>query len=138
MLFGKLGRSSPKSKFWGRISGGRPRGYPGGRPGAKTSVKPSNSWKAQTYMTPWGFKETSVRKSSGCISFSVTREGQMFSLPKTVQERGGVEVIWRWRWVLAAQRPEQTHRTVWPNPVRVQIQFCRARALSTNCSRQQL
>ena len=25
-------KSSPKSKFWGRKSGGRPRGYPGGRP----------------------------------------------------------------------------------------------------------
>ena len=24
-------KSSPKSKFWGRFSGGRPRGYPGGR-----------------------------------------------------------------------------------------------------------
>ena len=33
-------KSSPKSKFWGRISGGRPRGCPGGRPGPKTSVKP--------------------------------------------------------------------------------------------------
>ena len=32
-------KSSPKSKFWGRISRGCPRGYPGGHPGAKTSVK---------------------------------------------------------------------------------------------------
>ena len=55
-------------KFWGRMSGGRPRGYPGGRPGAKTWVKPSKSWKnkhfgadahdpkARTSMTPGGFK----------------------------------------------------------------------------------
>ena len=27
-------KSRPKSKFWGRISGGCPHGYPGGRPGA--------------------------------------------------------------------------------------------------------
>ena len=70
-------KSSPKGKFWGRMSGGRPRGYPGGRPGAKTSVKPSKSWKnkhfgadvhepkARTSMTPGGFKKTSVRKTSG-------------------------------------------------------------------------
>ena len=72
-------KSSPKSKFWGRTSGGRPRGYPGGRPGAKTSVKPSKSWKnkhfgadihdpkARTSMTAGGFKKTSVRKTSGWI-----------------------------------------------------------------------
>ena len=53
------------------------RGYPGGRPGAKTSVKPSKSWKnkhfgadvhdpkARTSMTRGGFKKTSVRKTSG-------------------------------------------------------------------------
>ena len=34
-------KSSPKSKFWGRISRRRPRGYPGGCPGAKTWVRPS-------------------------------------------------------------------------------------------------
>ena len=28
-------KSSPKSKFWGRISGGRPRGYPGRTSGGK-------------------------------------------------------------------------------------------------------
>ena len=44
-------KSSPKSKFWGRISRGRPRGYPGGRPGAKTSVRPSKSWKNK-HMVP--------------------------------------------------------------------------------------
>ena len=38
-------KSSPKSKILDRISSGRPRGYPGGRPGAKTSVRPSKSWK---------------------------------------------------------------------------------------------
>ena len=38
-------KSSPKNKSWGRISRGRQRGYPGGRPGAKTSVRPSKSWK---------------------------------------------------------------------------------------------
>ena len=38
-------KSSPKSKFWGRISHGHPRGYPSGRPGAKTSVRPLKSWK---------------------------------------------------------------------------------------------
>ena len=70
-------KSSSKSKFWGRISGGRPCGYPGGRPGAKTSVKPSKSWKnkhfgvdvhdpkARMSMTPGGSKKTSVRKTSG-------------------------------------------------------------------------
>ena len=74
----KNGKSSPRSKFWGRISGGRPRGYPGGRPGPKTSVKPRNSGKklafrcgqdakARTSMTPArGLqKKTSVRKISG-------------------------------------------------------------------------
>ena len=35
-------KSSPKSKFWGRISGGHPRGYPGGRPGAKLRSSPRN------------------------------------------------------------------------------------------------
>ena len=46
---------SPKSKFWGRISCGRPRGYPGRRPGAKTSVKHSKSWKKQAFRCgrPW-------------------------------------------------------------------------------------
>ena len=38
-------KSSPKIKFWGRISRGRPYGYPSGRPGAKASVRPSKSWK---------------------------------------------------------------------------------------------
>ena len=38
-------KSSPKSKFWGRICRGRPRGYPGGRPGAKTSVRLSKFWR---------------------------------------------------------------------------------------------
>ena len=42
---GQERKSSPKSKFWGWISGRRPRGYPGGRPGAKTSVRPSKSCK---------------------------------------------------------------------------------------------
>ena len=75
----EIPKISPKSKLWGRISGGRPRGYPGGRPGAKASVKPSKSWKnkhfgadvhdpkARTSMTPGGFKKTSVRKTSGWI-----------------------------------------------------------------------
>ena len=69
--------SGPLGKFWGRISGRCPRGYLGGRPRAKASVKPSKSWKnkhfgsdvhgpkARTSMTPGGFKETSVRKTSG-------------------------------------------------------------------------
>ena len=59
-------KSSPKSKFWGWISHGRPRGYPGGRPGAKASVRSSKSWKTsilvrtsmtrrRTSMTPEGF-----------------------------------------------------------------------------------
>ena len=68
-------KSSPKSKFWGGISGGRPRGYPGGHPGAKTSVKPSKSCKnkhfgadihdpkARTSMTAGRFKKISVRKT---------------------------------------------------------------------------
>ena len=82
-LYGVLGclnsgtKNQPKSKFWGRTSGGRPCGYPGGRPGAKASVKPSKSWKnkhfgvdvhdpkVRTSMTPGGFKKTSVRKTSG-------------------------------------------------------------------------
>ena len=67
-------KSSPKSKFWGRISGGRPRGYPGGHPGAKTSVKPSKPWKnkhfgadahdpkARTSMTPGGLKKLRSEK----------------------------------------------------------------------------
>ena len=42
-------KSSPKSKFWGRISGGRPSGYPGGRPGPKTSVRPSKSWREKNF-----------------------------------------------------------------------------------------
>ena len=78
-LFVQERKSNPKSKFWGRISCGRPRGYPGGRPGAKTSVRHSKSWnnkhfgadvhdpKARTSMTPGGFKKTSVRKTSGWI-----------------------------------------------------------------------
>ena len=70
-------KSSPKSKFWGRISRRRPRGYPGGRPGAKTSVRPSKSWKeknkhfgadihdseAQTSMTPERFLKKSGQKN---------------------------------------------------------------------------
>ena len=42
-------KSSPKSKFRGRISGGRPRRYPGGRPGAKASVMLSKSWKNKDF-----------------------------------------------------------------------------------------
>ena len=42
-------KSSPKSEFSGRISCGHPRGYPGERPGAKTSVRPSKSWKKQAF-----------------------------------------------------------------------------------------
>ena len=66
-------KSSPKSKFWGRISGGRPCGYPGGRPAAKTSVRPSKSWKkasilVRTSMTrrrrrPWPQGGGYLRKS---------------------------------------------------------------------------
>ena len=74
-------KSSPKSKFWGRISGGRPRGYPGGRQGAKTSVKPSKSWKikhfgadvhepkARTSMTRGVFKKLRSEKLRAEFSF---------------------------------------------------------------------
>ena len=69
LVFGGWGRGqtqerkiSPKSKFWGRISGGRPCGYPGGRPGAKTSVRPSK--------VLWGPKvgKKSEKMSSGHLS----------------------------------------------------------------------
>ena len=74
-------KSSPKSKFWGRISCGRPRGYPGGRTGAKASIKPSKSWKnrhfgadvhdpkARTSMTPGGFKKLRSEKLRAEFSF---------------------------------------------------------------------
>ena len=67
-------KSSPKSKFWGRISGRCPHGYPGRRPGAKTSVRPSKSWKnmrfgadvhdpkARTSMTPGRLKKLQSEK----------------------------------------------------------------------------
>ena len=42
-------KGSPKSKFWGRMSGGRPHGYLGGRPGAKTSVSPRSPGKKQAF-----------------------------------------------------------------------------------------
>ena len=70
-----------KGKFWGRISSGRARGYPGGLPGAKTSVKPSKSWenmhfgadihdpKAQTSMTPGVFKKLRSEKLRAEFSF---------------------------------------------------------------------
>ena len=66
-----------RSKFSGWISRGRPRGYPGGRPGAKTSVRPSKSWKnkhfgadihdpkARTSMTPRGFLKLRSEKNFG-------------------------------------------------------------------------
>ena len=69
-------KSTPNSKFWGRISRGRPRRYPGGHPGAKTSVRPSRSWKtkhlgadihdpkARTSITP-GVLKTFGRKNFG-------------------------------------------------------------------------
>ena len=43
-------KSSPKNKFWVRISGGHPRRYPSGRPRAKASVKPSKSFR---HRCPW-------------------------------------------------------------------------------------
>ena len=70
-------KSSPKSKFWGRISRGRPHGYPGGRPGAKTSVRPLKSLKnkhfgvdihdpkARTSMTRGGVKKNFGQKNFG-------------------------------------------------------------------------
>ena len=70
-------KSSPKSKFWGRISRGRPRGNLGGRPGAKASVGPSKSWKnkhfgagihdpkARTSMTRRGWKKNFGLKKFG-------------------------------------------------------------------------
>ena len=90
---------SPKSKFWGRISGGHPRGYPGGRPGAKTSVKPSKSWKnkhlgadvhdpkARMWMTPGGFKKTSVRKTSGWIFVPYTPIKIKLALPPPLSKK---------------------------------------------------
>ena len=50
-----LRKSSPKSKFWGRISRGRPRGYPGGRPGPKASVRPPEAPEKQAFRRghPW-------------------------------------------------------------------------------------
>ena len=69
-------KSNPMNKFWDRVSGGRPRGYPG-RPGAKTSVKPSKSRrnkhfgadvhdpKARTSMTPGACKKNFGRKNVG-------------------------------------------------------------------------
>ena len=78
-------KSSPKSKFWGRISRRRLRGYPGGRPGAKTSVRPSNSLKnehfgadihepkARTSMTPGGLKELRSEKLRAEFSFPIFR-----------------------------------------------------------------
>ena len=115
---------SPKSEFWGRISGGRPRGYPGGRPGAKTSVKPSKSWKnkhfgadvhdpkARTSMTRGGSKKLRSEKLRAEFSFPIYDSFcPVPSLPSTFQfhrfwgcinfvprtqdaVRGGVPKIW--------------------------------------------
>ena len=81
-------KSSPKSKFWCRISRGCPRGYPGGRPGAKASVRPSKSWKnkhfgadihdpkARTSMTPGGLKKLQSEKLRAEFSFpTIVRYG---------------------------------------------------------------
>ena len=93
-------KNSPKSKCWGRISRGRPRGYPGGRPGAKTSVRPSKSWKnkhfgadihdpkARTSMTLGAFQKTSVRKNFGLTFHSPNMGGvapgkMIYDLPPT-------------------------------------------------------
>ena len=70
---------SEKRKFWGRISRGRPHGYPGRRRGAKASVRPSKSWKkknkhcgadvhdpkARTSMSPGGVLKYFGQKSFG-------------------------------------------------------------------------
>ena len=69
-------KSSPKSKFWGRISSGRPRGYPGGRPGQKLRSGPRNPGKTsilvRTSMTrrrgrprPEGVEENFSQKNFG-------------------------------------------------------------------------
>ena len=79
-------KSNPKSKFWGRISGGRPRACPSGRLGAKTSVKPSKSWKkasisVRTSMTrrhgrPWvlGVHKNFGQKNFGLYFRSLKEE----------------------------------------------------------------
>ena len=92
-------KSSPKSKFWGRISGGRPRGYPGGRPGAKTSVKPSKSWKnkhcgadvhdpkARTPMTQAGSKKLRSEKLRAEFSFPRNAPGWVHAKGAVLCER---------------------------------------------------
>ena len=75
-------KSSPKSKFWGRISGGRPRGYPrwmsdGKNFGHALEILKKNKHfgadihdpKARTSMTPGGFKKLRSEKLRAEFSF---------------------------------------------------------------------
>ena len=87
-------KSSPKSKFWGWISRGRPRGYPGGRPGAKNfgqalKILENKHFgadihdpKARTSMTPRAFFFFLIRSKKLRAEFSFPK------YPQATQDRG--------------------------------------------------
>ena len=74
-------KSSPKSKFWGRISRRLPRRYPGGRPGAQTSARPSKSRKNKLFSADIHSPEARTSTTPGFSSRSEKLRAE-FSFPR--------------------------------------------------------